>query len=233
MKVAHDELQTTVTSFMEKDAEIKKLFDMFENTLKAVSDENTEVKEKLAVAQKENKTMKEAIQSYEKDLEEAREQLIQASKVMEEFQHFKKAQIQLRASNITESNMTRKSEPVMAQARPSAPKFKVPIKTHRSAYASYDHRLEDQEDIDRIDEEEDQDDSVSVVQHKPKTKSRRANDERDSQLHHSSDLAYLRESNILLKQQNESLKLQTQLIAEKSKREKDDLGKVGWNHSRL
>lgn len=225
MKVAHEELQSTVSSFVEKDAEIKKLFDMFESTLKAVSEENAEIKEKYESSQKENENLKGMILEYQKDLTEAKEQMIQASKVMDEFQQMKKTQMQpqIRNSNITDSTMGRKSEPVITDARPSFQKPKESPKSHR-AYASHEYRLADQGDIERIDEEEDQESSQSAPQ-RMAIPSKRVSD-RESMLRQSSDLAFLRESNKLLKKQNQSLKVQTKLLEEKTKKEKDDYGKV-------
>lgn len=225
MKVAHEELQTTVSSFVEKDAEIKKLFDMFESTLKAVSEENAEIKEKFENAQKENESLKGMILEYQKDLTEAKEQMIQASKVMDEFQQMKKTQIQAhpRYSNITDSTMGRKSEPAITDARPSFQKQKETPKSQR-AYGSQEYKLADQGDIERIDEEEDQESSQSV-HHRMVAPSKRVSD-RESVLRQSNDLAFLRESNKLLKKQNQSLMLQTKLLDEKTKKEKDEYGRV-------
>lgn len=224
MKAAHEELQNTVSNFVEKDAEIKKLFDMFEKTLKAVSEENSELKEKFDGLMKENEGLKGMVIEYQKDLGDAKEQLVQASKYMDEYQQLKKAQIQQRTTNYSESSMGRKSEPVHVEERPSYQKAKN-SKSHRGAHASHDHGLGD---IERIDEEEDHESSHSI-QSKPKPRGKTSS-ERESVLRNSTDLAYLRESNKLLKRQNETLKIQTKLIEEKTKLEKDEYGKVAVNY---
>lgn len=220
MKTAHEELQSTVSNFVEKDAEIKKLFDMFEKTLKAVSEENNELKEKCDGLLKENEGLKGMVIEYQKDLGDAKEQLVQASRYMDEYQQLKKAQIQQRTTHYSESSMGRKSEPIHSEDRPSYQKPKS-SKPYRGAHSSNDQGLGE---IERIDEEEDQESSHST--HKqPKTRVKNSS-ERESSLRDSTDLAYLRESNKLLKKQNETLKIQTKLIEEKTKLEKDEYGKV-------
>lgn len=226
MKAAHDELQVSVAAFMEKDAEIKKLFDMFEKALKTISEENTELKEKLETAEKENGSLKGMILEYQKDLGNAKEQISRAAKVMEQFQA-QKTQVQPRVSSNTESTFGRRSEPAITDARPSSYR---PKEAPKSVKTSHQHVVDSKfaseyADIERIDEEEDQESSQST-QHQLAVSSKHSS-HRDHMARQSHDLTFLRESNKLLKKQNENLKIQTRLIEEKSKKEKDDFGKVG------
>lgn len=227
MKAAHEELQTTVATFVEKDAEIKKLFDMFETTLKAVSEENAEFKEKFDTLLKENESLKEMVVEYQKDLGDAKEQLFQASKFMEEFQQMKRNQINQRVTTMTESTVLgRRSEPTVIDERPSYNKPTATTRSNKPHTTSHDPKIDLHAEIERIDEEEDQESSSQMYKETLKSKKKREAQQKESKSKHSEDLAYLRESNKLLKRQNESLMLQTKLIEEKTKLEKDDYSKV-------
>lgn len=219
LKSTEEDLKSSLNDFLKKDEEIKKLFDMFEKALKTLTQENGELKEKTISLDNENENFKSLLAEYQQELKDTKEKLAESSKAYDQL-NVQYERAVLRPTANFDSQSLKRSDVVTSEPKHYPKTIErdyadiVKSKPITEVRESVENNSEDDVSLSRSQQE------YIYESLKPGKKGKR------KEVKEVKNLEILRESNKLLKEQNESLRIRAMLMEERSKLEKEDIGKV-------